>query len=154
MAAVTICSDLGAPKNKSLTLFPLFPHLFPMKWWDQMPWSSFSECWTLRQLFRSPLSLTSSGFLIPLHLLPLGWYHLHIWGYWYFSHNLDSSLCSFQPSVSHDVLCIWASLVAQLVKNLPAMQETCVQSLGWENTLETGKATHSSTLAWRIPYTV
>ena len=30
---------------KSLTLFPLFPHLFPMKWWDQMPWSSFSECW-------------------------------------------------------------------------------------------------------------
>ena len=38
MAAVTICSDFGAPKN-SLTLFPLFPHLFPMKWWDQMPWS-------------------------------------------------------------------------------------------------------------------
>ena len=32
-------------KKKSLTLFPLFPHLFPMKWWDQMPWSSFSENW-------------------------------------------------------------------------------------------------------------
>ena len=44
MAAVTICSDFGAQKN-SLTLFPLFPHLFPMKWWDQMPLSSFSECW-------------------------------------------------------------------------------------------------------------
>ena len=39
MAAVTICSDFGAQKNKVLTLFPLFPHLFPMKWWDQMPWS-------------------------------------------------------------------------------------------------------------------
>ena len=49
MAAVTICSDLGAPpaQKKSLTLFPLFPHLFPMKWWDQMPWSSFSERWAL-----------------------------------------------------------------------------------------------------------
>ena len=48
----------------------------------------------------------------------------------------------------------WASLVAQLVKNLPAMQETWVQSLGWEGPLEKGKATHSSILAWRIPWTV
>ena len=48
----------------------------------------------------------------------------------------------------------WASLVTQLVKNQPAMQETWVQSLGWEDPLEKGKATHSSTLAWRIPWTV
>ena len=48
----------------------------------------------------------------------------------------------------------WASLVAQPVKNLPAMQETCVQSLGWEDPLEKGKAAHSSILAWRIPWTV
>ena len=47
-----------------------------------------------------------------------------------------------------------ASLVAQLVKNLPALQETWVQSLGWENPLGKGKATHSSILAWRIPWTV
>ena len=46
---------------------------------------------------------------------------------------------------------IWASLVAQLVKNLPAMQETWVWSLGWENPLEEGMAIHSSILAWRIP---
>ena len=45
----------------------------------------------------------------------------------------------------------WASLVAQLVKNLPAMQETWVPSLGWEDSLEKGKATHSGILAWRIP---
>ena len=45
----------------------------------------------------------------------------------------------------------WASLVAQLVKNPPAMQETWVRSLGWENPLEKGKAMHSSILAWRIP---
>ena len=47
-----------------------------------------------------------------------------------------------------------ASLVAQLVKNLPAMQETWVRSLGSEDPLEKGKATHSSILAWRIPWTV
>ena len=45
----------------------------------------------------------------------------------------------------------WASLVAQMVKNLPAMQEAWVQSLGWEDSLEEGMATHSSILAWRIP---
>ena len=45
----------------------------------------------------------------------------------------------------------WASLVAQMVKNLPAMWETWVQSLGWEDPLEEDMATHSSILAWRIP---
>ena len=48
----------------------------------------------------------------------------------------------------------WASFVAQLVKNLPAMWETWVLSLGWEDTLEKGKATPSSILVWRIPWTV
>ena len=47
-----------------------------------------------------------------------------------------------------------ASLVAQLVKNLPTMQETWIRSLGWEDLLEKGKATHSSILGWRIPWTV
>ena len=46
-----------------------------------------------------------------------------------------------------------ASLRAQLVKNLPAVQEVRVQSLGWGDPLEQGKATHSSILAWRIPWT-
>ena len=45
----------------------------------------------------------------------------------------------------------WASLVAQMVKNLPAMWETWVRSLGWEDLLEKGMATHSSVLACRIP---
>ena len=48
---------------------------------------------------------------------------------------------------------LWASAVAQLVKNPPAMRETWVLSLGWEDPLEKGKATHSSVLAWRIPWT-
>ena len=49
--------------------------------------------------------------------------------------------------------CFGASPVAQLVKNLPAMRETWVRFLGWEDPLEKGKATHSSILAWRIPGT-
>ena len=53
--------------------------------------------------------------------------------------------CSFDFS--------WGSLVAQLVKNLPTMRKAWVRSLGWEDPLEKGKATHSSTLAWRIPWT-
>ena len=48
----------------------------------------------------------------------------------------------------------WASLVAQLGKNPPAMWETWVRSLGWEDPLEKGKTTHSSILAWRILWTV
>ena len=48
----------------------------------------------------------------------------------------------------------WASLVAQLVKNPPAVWEIWVQSQGWEDALEKGKATHSSILAWRIPWIV
>ena len=48
----------------------------------------------------------------------------------------------------------WVSLVAELVKNLPAMQETLVRFPGWEDPLEKGEATHSSILAWRILWTV
>ena len=45
-------------------------------------------------------------------------------------------------------------LVSQLIRNPPAVQDTWVQPMGWEDTLEKGKATHSSILAWRIPWTV
>ena len=51
------------------------------------------------------------------------------------------------------LLFIGTSLVAQMVKCLPTMQETQVQSLGWEDLLEKEMATHSSTLAWKIPWT-
>ena len=47
----------------------------------------------------------------------------------------------------------WASLVTQMVKNLPAMQKTWVRSMTLEDPLEEGVATHSSILAWRIPWT-
>ena len=49
---------------------------------------------------------------------------------------------------------LWAFLVAQLAKNPPAIRETWVQFLGWEDPMEKGTATHFSVLAWRIPWTV
>ena len=52
------------------------------------------------------------------------------------------------------LLAIWASLVAQLVRNPPAMRETWLRSLGWEDPMEKGKATHSSVLTWRISWTI
>ena len=54
-------------------------------------------------------------------------------------------------SIGYPLQYSWASLVTQLVKNLPAMWETWVQSLSWDDPLEKGKATHSSIPAWRIP---
>ena len=65
MATVTVCIDFGAQENK-MSLLPLFLLLFAMKWWDQIPWSLFFECWALSHLFHSPLSPSSEGSLIPL----------------------------------------------------------------------------------------
>ena len=62
----------------------------------------------------------------------------------YYPHFPDAEIWGVQ---SH----YWTSLVAQTVKNPPAMQKTWVRSLGWEDPLEEGMATHSSILAWRIP---
>ena len=53
--------------------------------------------------------------------------------------------------MGYPLLYSWISMVAQMVKNLPAMQETWVRSLGWEDSLEEGMATHSSILDWKIP---
>ena len=65
--------------------------------------------------------------------------------------SLDVSLHSLHTSFC---LCdLWATCAAQLVENLPAMWETWVQSPGWEDPLEKAMATHSSILAWKIPWT-
>ena len=58
------------------------------------------------------------------------------------------------PPLSLPSQITWASLVAQPVKNLPAMQETWVPSLGWEDPREKGMTTNSSILTWKIPWTV
>ena len=105
MAEVTICSDFGAPKKSSLTLFLLFPHLFPMKWWNRMifvfwmlsfkPHFSLSSFTFIRRLFSSSslsaIRVISSAYLRLLIFFPqslfqlvfppvqhFSWFTLHI----------------------------------------------------------------------------
>ena len=59
-----------------------------------------------------------------------------------------------EEGIGYPLKCSWTSNVTQLVKSLPAMQETWVRSLGQEDLLEKGKAIHSSVMAWRISWTV
>ena len=68
------------------------------------------------------------------------------------THSLNIWQCYL--SIKDTFLSPWASLVAQLVKNPPAVWETWVQPQGWKYALEKGKATHSSILTWRIPWTI
>ena len=86
-------------------MFPFFPHLFAMKWWDQMPWSLLFECWVLSQLFHS--SFTFIKRLFSSSLSAIECCHLCIWGYWYFSWQPWFQLVLCPASISHDVLCIW-----------------------------------------------
>ena len=88
------------------------------------------------------------------------------WGFLHSSVGKESACNAGDPSwipvlgrsprevIGYPLKYSWASLVAQWVKNLPAMREICVRSLDWEDPLEKGKATHSSILAWRIWWTV
>ena len=69
------------------------------------------------------------------------------------STSISGSGRSAGEGIGYPLQYSWASLVAQLVKNLPIMWETCVGSLGWEDPLEEGMVTHSSILAWSISWT-
>ena len=66
--------------------------------------------------------------------------------------NLESNPNFLTSILILNPIKLWAFLVAQMIKDLPAM-ETCIQSLGWEDPLEKGMATHCSILAWRSPWT-
>ena len=68
--------------------------------------------------------------------------------------SINGSGRSTGEEIGYSLQYSWASLVAQLVKNLPAVWETWVQSPGWEDPLEKGKAIHSGILACRIPWTI
>ena len=72
---------------------------------------------------------------------------------YYSAMKSKSHLGLLYSSTSLYIHYIGASLVAQMVKNLPAMQETWIQFLDWDHPLEKEMATHSSILAWRIPWT-
>ena len=68
--------------------------------------------------------------------------------------SIPGSGRSIGEGIGYPLQYSWASFVAQLVKNLPAMQDTWAQFLGLEDPLEKGKATHSNIMAWRIPWTL
>ena len=149
MAAVTICSDFGAQKNKVWDCFYCFPIYFL--------WSNGTAF-----IF----------YLSPQHTPAILWgFSFRLWNTKattpsILAYYLDvkESTCnpgdsSLNPrsgrspgeGIGYPLQYSWASLVAQVVKNLPAMQETWVLSLDWEDPLEEGIATHSSIRAWRIP---
>ena len=69
------------------------------------------------------------------------------------SRSRDETLSLMSPALAGGFFSTWVSLVAQMVKNLPAIRETWVQSQDQEDPLEKGMATHSSILAWKIPWT-
>ena len=105
------------------------------KWNDFIKWFYFTMCNALWYI------LFFSVLLWPLKItnhIPLDLFHVQVFGY----------MLNFEKHYS-----LGAFLVAQLVRNLPAVQETWVQSLGWEDTLEKEMATHSSILAWKISWT-
>ena len=88
--------------------------------------------------------------------------YVYWWGFPCSSAGKESACSAGDPSsvpglggspregIGYPIQCSWASLVAQKVKNPPAMRETWIQSLGWEDPLEEGMKTHSSIFAWRI----
>ena len=103
--------------------------------------------WTVDASFQSlPLSSHSPVCLCPNCLLLIGTPVIL---------DLGPTIISYDLIVTVSFMCQlgWASLVAQMVKNLPAIQGTQVQSLGQEDPLEKGMATHSSILAWEIAWT-
>ena len=98
----------------------------------------------------APTDLGSSSFSILsfcLFILFMGFLRQEYWSRLPFPSPVDHIL----SKLSHDPSVFGAFLVAQMVKNLPAMQETRVWSLGWKVALENGMATHSSIFAWIIP---
>ena len=80
-----VCSDFEAQEMKISHSFHFLSICFPWSDGTRCHDLCFFECWISSQLFHSPLSSSSRVSLIPLNFLPLKWYHLHIWGCWYFS---------------------------------------------------------------------
>ena len=137
MATVTICSDFGAPKNKVWHCFYCFPIYFPKEsLLDYFSTTDFTK--SFKKMNNHCASLYKSHYGSFCLISSCG----HIEGRNYSSH----------PSLRLPMTC-HAPLVVSAVKSPSATQETRVWSLDWEDPLEKGTATHSSTLAWKIPQT-
>ena len=103
-----------------------------------------------RAIFQNQSGYFSFGSSLKLSQAPEKGIGSHVLG-----EDLESFTCLIMCSTLLSVyVTSWASLIDELVKNPPAIEETWVQSLGWKDPLDKEKATHSSILAWRIPWTV
>ena len=153
-------SHIYMPFKKSSRMQNLSDYIvFLFKLLDGIPffvvWKSSSLTWCSDPTFFFHLMVPQLSLASPHSSHPLLlWFRClsFIWSYSYcFRHQ---AFAAFHPTLFLSFYhSLWASLIAQLVKNLPAMLETWVSSLGWEDPLEKGKATHSSILFWRIPWT-
>ena len=123
--------------NKNVGLFCSDPHDIKIKKKTVKTGNEIARSNLLQATFRKALFNTKEGYKSALFLF----------SNWSMKFPISFKLLNFCS--------LWeTSLVAQLVKNLPAMWETRVWSLGWKDPLEKGKASHSSILAWRIQWTV
>ena len=145
-------------------------HWFPVAYWAPPTWGvhlsvsylfAFSYCsWGSQGKNTEVVCHSKTSY--PLNSLSLFPPPPRLWQPPIFSISINILILNISYTCNH-IICdffVWlllltrASLVFQLVKNPPAMQETSVWSQGWEDPLEEEKATHSSILAWRIPWTV
>ena len=141
---------LGLPSSISAPLpTPVLLHGVPAPSWDpvELSWTPSMDQSRIstRDINRVLTRLTFRG--IVCHLFHDERPHAHQEGEKQSEKRTESLIFAF----AHTSPRTWAFPVAQTVKNLPAVRETWVRSLGWEDPLEEGMATHSSTLAWRIP---
>ena len=152
----TILEWVAMPSSRGCTIaLFLVSEDRSMSSWQQIKrriWIYIQKFWRIRKILKMIVSkLTHNSFLFSKRYQTFrNQPFLKI----IFGLSIPGSGRSAGEGIHYPLQHSWASLVAQLVKNPPAMQETWVWSPGWEDTLEKGKATHSSILAWRIPWTV
>ena len=129
MAIIIICSDFGVQENKICHYFHFAISMsHEVMGLDAMIlfFFFFFECSFLSQLFHSPLSPSLRGSLVPLSFLPLGWYHLHIWSYWYFS---------WQPGFQPELRPAWHFIWCKLNKQGDNIQPWCTPFPIWNQSI-------------------
>ena len=136
---------LEPTKTKSVTV-STFPPTFchEVMGMDAMIFIS----WMLSQLFHSPLSHSSRGSLVPLCFLPLGWYHLHIWDYWYFSQQ-----SWFQLMIHPAQHFSWCTLLQGLILShllLWLSHEKITTGKEWKQNIAKQHSPNKSTLGWLV----
>ena len=123
MATVTSHSDFEDHENKICHYLHFCPSYLPWSYGTVCHVLSF-QCWFSSQLFHSPLSPSLRGFSVPLHFWPFKWYHLHIWGCWYFSQKAF-------PGSSQFMYCWMNPTLKDFEYNFACMWNECNSTVLW-----------------------